>query len=329
MTNHCRVCAWLIGALIVCTASLQTPFLAADEITAEQKEEALSYFKEGSRAYERGDYEGAIDWFRKSFELVRSPELVYNIGRCYEELKKNEDAIYHYEMYVRFYPTSEESEEARHRINMLREVDERGGSGVSSTPPREAPGDDGDAEDEEGAGLDADREDAWYSDVNVISGLRFAVGLFEPTDAPVMGLDIGADFPVFGWLTAWADLFFGGYLGEDESGLLLKDAPKNQVALAAGLGTRWFLAEKFVWGLGAGFSIAGVALEHTRLTWPAGEVLAYGIYRFSGGFGVTARLFGVFGPLYGRSAGDRGIEVGGLVGVSYTFGGKSEGSVED
>ncbi len=297
--------------------------LAKDEMTAKEKEEALNYFKKGSSAFEEEDYRRAIDWFRKSFELARSPELVYNIGRCYEELGQTDQAIYHYEMYLRFYPTSEEAEEARHRINMLREVDERG---PDEAQPPPAQGEEESLAEVEPGAVTVTQDATWYSDLALLCGLRFAVGLSEPTDAPVLGLGIGGELPIHEWLTAWADFFFGGYLGEEKRGLITKlDRPKSQVGFAAGLGTRWNASELLTWGLGVGFSIASVSLEHTRLTWPAGEVFASGVYRIKGGWGITARLFGIFGPLYGGPAAETGVEIGIMGGVSYTFGTGSEG----
>jgi hypothetical protein len=96
-----------------------------DKLTDAERQEAKNYFISGSEAYSKKDYKTAIDQFRKAFELVRSPEILFNIGRCHEELGETEDAIYHYEMYLRFYPTAEDAEDVKHRINVLREVEER------------------------------------------------------------------------------------------------------------------------------------------------------------------------------------------------------------
>jgi hypothetical protein len=105
--------------------------LSADKSTPAQKAEGKAHFVEGSRAFEKKDYKVAIESFRKAYDLVRSPEIIYNIGRCYEELGQAEDALYHYEMYLRFYPTAEDAEDTRHRIAMLQEVGTR--SGLPST----------------------------------------------------------------------------------------------------------------------------------------------------------------------------------------------------
>ena len=54
-----------------------------------------------------------------------NPEILFNIGRCHEELKETDDAIYHYEMYLRFYPEAQDAQDVKHRIGVLREVQAR------------------------------------------------------------------------------------------------------------------------------------------------------------------------------------------------------------
>ena len=97
---------------------------AQGELTPEQKAEAKEHFVAGSQHFAAEEYEEAIIRFRKAFELVRLPEIVYNIGRCHEELVNTEEAITHYEMYLHFYPDASDAEEVKVRIKILRTVEQ-------------------------------------------------------------------------------------------------------------------------------------------------------------------------------------------------------------
>jgi hypothetical protein len=117
----CIACATISGVSALARAG-EGSSNDGRELTDETKEEAKAYFVSGSEKFRAGLYREAIDDFQKAYALVRSPEILYNIGKCHEALKNDDEAIYHYEMYLRFYPTAEDSEDVRHRINVLREL---------------------------------------------------------------------------------------------------------------------------------------------------------------------------------------------------------------
>ncbi|HYJ10141.1 MAG TPA: PEGA domain-containing protein, partial [Polyangiaceae bacterium] len=76
--------AWLLCG---CALVLPRPSLADD--TAD---EADLKFRLGAEAYQRADYRGALEHFLVSNRLVPNRNVIYNIARCYEELKQYPEA---------------------------------------------------------------------------------------------------------------------------------------------------------------------------------------------------------------------------------------------
>lgn len=76
--------AWLLWG---CVSMLAAPALADD--TAD---EADLKFRLGAEAYQRGDYRGALEHFLVSNRLVPNRNVIYNIARCYEELRQFPEA---------------------------------------------------------------------------------------------------------------------------------------------------------------------------------------------------------------------------------------------
>ncbi len=76
--------AWL---LFGCALALARPAAADD--TAD---EADLKFRLGAEAYQRGDFRGALEHFLVSNRLVANRNVIYNIARCYEELKQFPEA---------------------------------------------------------------------------------------------------------------------------------------------------------------------------------------------------------------------------------------------
>lgn len=95
----------LLAVLTVPSTSLAQE---ADAPTPEQVNQARSLYEQGAQAFERHRWLECAQSFERSFTIVFSPELLYNIGRCYEEaarLSRNRDhysrALAAYQRYVR------------------------------------------------------------------------------------------------------------------------------------------------------------------------------------------------------------------------------------
>jgi len=132
-----------VFAAVLCLAVAES--LCAGNPGPAETEKARIHFEKGQRRFTSGDYLQAIEHFRISYEITGSPELMYNIARCYEEAGDREQAVAHYQLYLRVSDGGDRTE-VEARIEWLEgRVDE--------------PGDDGGLKQDEDAPDDADDED--------------------------------------------------------------------------------------------------------------------------------------------------------------------------
>ncbi|MCA9657070.1 MAG: tetratricopeptide repeat protein [Myxococcales bacterium] len=71
---------------------------AAAAPAAEESFDTLT--EQAAEKYSEGDYEGAIALFERAYVLEPEPNILFNIGRIYEEAGKYEDAITYYEKFI-------------------------------------------------------------------------------------------------------------------------------------------------------------------------------------------------------------------------------------
>lgn len=110
--------------------------------TARQVEELAS---KGAQAYRNNQYREAIGYFEDAYALQPVPNLLYNVGRCYEKLEEYEKAIEHYEEFaVAPEVGSEARREALKRAESLREIADIQKSDTSGTEGASAENDEGD-----------------------------------------------------------------------------------------------------------------------------------------------------------------------------------------
>lgn len=88
-----------------------------------EPDQAAELIQQGTQAYESGDLESAIRLFEQAYELDPKPNLVFNIGRVYEELGDLQRAI---DFYSRFTVQAgirlETRKLAAERIRELRDI---------------------------------------------------------------------------------------------------------------------------------------------------------------------------------------------------------------
>ena len=85
------------GALGIALAACLLGALAAGPARAEGgADEADLHFQLGGAAYQRGDFTGALEHFFLSNRLVPNRNVVFNIARTFEQLKRYADAHRHY-----------------------------------------------------------------------------------------------------------------------------------------------------------------------------------------------------------------------------------------
>lgn len=81
---------------------------------------AMEAYRRGEAAYKEKRYEEALAAFQEASSFYASPDFQYNIGRCYENLQRYEDAVRSYEIYLRASPEAADSGDVRERIGRLR-----------------------------------------------------------------------------------------------------------------------------------------------------------------------------------------------------------------
>jgi tetratricopeptide (TPR) repeat protein len=61
---------------------------------------ANEYFRLGGTEYKLGNFNKALDYFKKTFQLVDSPSVILNMGQCYRQLNQPEKALFNYKLYL-------------------------------------------------------------------------------------------------------------------------------------------------------------------------------------------------------------------------------------
>ncbi len=86
------------GDLAACVAALT--LCASPPAAADDEEIALALYQEAVDLAKAGKYEAAIVLFEKAHGLGAPPVVLYNIGKCHQDLGNLEKAVEHYEQYV-------------------------------------------------------------------------------------------------------------------------------------------------------------------------------------------------------------------------------------
>lgn len=93
----------------------------AGDVSVAERVENLS--AEGAEHFAEGEYEEAIAKFEEAYELEPVPNLLFNIGRCYEQLEDWERAEHHYEEFVRSPDIDDDArDQAMDRVRSMREL---------------------------------------------------------------------------------------------------------------------------------------------------------------------------------------------------------------
>lgn len=118
----------LLSIMLVLAFSVCPGFAAAQggrpaKRSREQKQQGREYFERGSAYYQVSEYEKAIAEFQKSYDLTDDPALLYNIGRCHEEMGNAEQAVGYYSRYLAKSPNASDASEVRDRIDRIEKTE--------------------------------------------------------------------------------------------------------------------------------------------------------------------------------------------------------------
>lgn len=81
--------------------------------------EARQHFTTGRDAFARGDFSTAATEFERAYALSRRPQLLYNIGRAYQEQLRLEDAHRAFQHYLDALPTAPDRAEVESRLRVI------------------------------------------------------------------------------------------------------------------------------------------------------------------------------------------------------------------
>ncbi len=80
--------------------------------------EAKKAFADGKAAFERGDYEAALQLFQRAILIAPAPSLYYNIGMAYERLSRYEDSAIAFEKYLELADAPQNEDEKTFQANL-------------------------------------------------------------------------------------------------------------------------------------------------------------------------------------------------------------------
>jgi tetratricopeptide (TPR) repeat protein len=89
---------------ILCTiaiaASLPRAAIADDEIAKPTVAEAKEHLAKGTKLYRLREFDKAIEEYKAGALVEDAPVFHYNLGQCYRQLGRPEDAIWHYQRFL-------------------------------------------------------------------------------------------------------------------------------------------------------------------------------------------------------------------------------------
>ena len=126
-----------VGALIVALIVSLLPGAArAVEPGAAAEVQARSHYQRGQRHYNVGDFDRAIDEFKRAYEISPAPGLLFNIAQAYRAKKDREHALYFYTTYLREDPEAPERAFVEARMSELRASEAPATEPPVAPPPR-------------------------------------------------------------------------------------------------------------------------------------------------------------------------------------------------
>ena len=81
--------------------------------------EAHAYFEAGRLAFGDGRYDEALTAFRRAYELSQRGQLLYNIGQCYDRMRRDQEALAAFQQFLAADPDSTNAAEVRARVAFL------------------------------------------------------------------------------------------------------------------------------------------------------------------------------------------------------------------
>src|SRR5687767_8310951 len=111
-----------LASLLVAAATAAPPIAVAQKApraARDRSAQANARYAEGKLAYDAGDFDRAIELWRKGYELKDDPVFLYNIAQAYRQKGDYPRAIFYYKAYVREEPRARTRTEVEARVGEL------------------------------------------------------------------------------------------------------------------------------------------------------------------------------------------------------------------
>lgn len=114
------------GILLLASIFVSCPLGSASaqeesvESADEREEQARAVFQAGRVAYGNGDFESALEYFRRALELSDRPALLFNVGMAATQLRRDREALEAFEAFLEAEPDAPNAAQVRARIEVLR-----------------------------------------------------------------------------------------------------------------------------------------------------------------------------------------------------------------
>src|SRR3954449_13485124 len=106
---------------------------AAAPAQAQDAEKARQLFQQGSKYYDLGQFDKAIEAWQQGYDQKPDPGFLYNIAQAYRQKQDAAKAIFFYKGYLRNSPKAHNRAEVEQKIAALQK--QAGDPGVTSPPP--------------------------------------------------------------------------------------------------------------------------------------------------------------------------------------------------
>lgn len=90
--------AFRVVALVLSVSLALGPAVARANSAADAKAKAL--YKDGMKAYDVGDFEGALNLYSEAYKLTQLPGFLFNIAQCHRQLANYERAAFFYGRFI-------------------------------------------------------------------------------------------------------------------------------------------------------------------------------------------------------------------------------------
>jgi len=114
--------------------------LAAAPAQAQDADKARQLFQQGSKYYDLGQFDKAIEAWQQGYDQKPDPGFLYNIAQAYRQKQDPAKAIFFYKGYLRNSPKAHNRAEVEQKIAALQKQLDAGGTGTNPPPPNNTTG---------------------------------------------------------------------------------------------------------------------------------------------------------------------------------------------